>query len=117
VPRLRLRLTRYPPFGGKELDRARDIGAIAATVEHEEIGEAVAVVVERVDPVPITDGCFRDRLSGEAAGGVAEGQRPQARANGPPPSQMEAFRARSRWHPAWNIRRDRHAGPGGNPAA
>ena len=61
-------------MGGEELDRAGDVGAVAAAVEDEEVGEAVVVVVECVDPVSVADGCFGDRLGGVAAGGVAEQQ-------------------------------------------
>src|SRR5215470_1817896 len=58
-------------LGGQELDWA---GVGDLTVQHEEIGEPVAVVVKCVDAVAPAGGCYRDRLRGEAAGGVAEQQ-------------------------------------------
>src|SRR5215470_2823359 len=69
-------------LGGQELDWA---GVGDLTVQHEEIGEPVVVVIKCVSAVTSAGGCFRDQLRGEAAGGVAE-QQVVRRVGGPGPA-------------------------------
>src|SRR5215472_798857 len=77
------RLGRCPRGSGRKKLEWTGVGDLA--VKYQEGGEAVVGVVDGVGVVAAARGGFRDRLTGEAAGGVAE-QQEVRRVLGPGPA-------------------------------